>query len=78
MWRNRGLTLLPSKPLVRDIGNDGSGTHMKKESLPEDELATAPLHAPVREPVIEEGVLRAFEKAIRGTWLHRLRQKLRN
>ena len=78
-----GLTLNPSKSLVNNIGNDGSGIHSKKENMYQVNLAQKPVTqfpSEINEDAIAYQAIKRFLKKRKGNILQRtirfVKQKL--
>ncbi len=69
-----GLTLNPSHSLIKNIGNDGTGTHSNKESMYQVKIARSAIkHFPteIKEDAQAYAAIRNFLKNRKGTLLQR-------
>ena len=65
VFLENGLTLYPKKSMVKNIGNDGSGTNTKKNSEYDVEIYAAPINLTYQEPVESKIARLEFEKFFR-------------
>lgn len=78
LFLNDQLALFPGRPLIRNIGFDGTGVNCKEHSKYEVELASSPITVEVQEPVEDPELRRQLARFFSRKTLKQRLAKVKN